>query len=206
MVCIAVSMQSIECLGSVVLPVEELEVRSKVVKPETVIAWNRKGFGLSLPSIMVRSRRSLSQAWKTFLRNQMTDLVTTDFFVAPTVSVPIVFRVSGSLSPCVAELDNLKKIKEESLLKDLTILGINEDEAADVGDSFLAKRGITWTNFHDNGEIWRALPSNSGIPYYVLIDANGQIAFSKPSASDLEIRDAIGILAAGPAKDEKPAP
>ncbi len=102
--------------------------------------------------------------------------------------------------PCVAELDNLKKIKEESPQKDLVILSIDEDEGADTGNNFLAKRGVTWANFHDDGEIWRALPSNSGIPYYVLMDANGQITFSKPSASDLELRDAIAKLATGPTK------
>jgi thiol-disulfide isomerase/thioredoxin len=103
-------------------------------------------------------------------------------------------------APCVAELDNLKKIKEEIPQKDLVILGIDEDEDADTGNNFLTKRGVTWANFHDDGEIWRSLPSNSGIPYYVLIDANGQITFSKPSASDLELRDAIAKLGTGSAK------
>lgn len=102
--------------------------------------------------------------------------------------------------PCVAELDNLKKIKEESPVKDLTILSIDEDEGADTGNNFLARRGITWTNFHDDGEIWRMLPSNTGIPYFVLIDASGQIAFAKPSASDLELRNAIAKLQDLPGK------
>jgi thiol-disulfide isomerase/thioredoxin len=97
-------------------------------------------------------------------------------------------------APCVAELDNLKKIKEESPVKELTILSIDEDEGPETGNNFLAKRGFTWTNFHDDGEIWRMLPSNTGIPYFVLIDANGQIAFAKPNASDLELRDAIAKL------------
>lgn len=102
--------------------------------------------------------------------------------------------------PCVAELDNLKKIKEESPVKDLTILSIDEDEGSNTGNNFFVKRGITWANFHDDGEIWRAFPSNSGIPYYVLIDAKGQITFSKPGASDLELRDAIAKLATRPVK------
>lgn len=103
-------------------------------------------------------------------------------------------------APCVAELDNLKKIKEESPVKELTILSIDEDEGPETGNNFLAKRGFTWTNFHDDGEIWRMLPSNTGIPYFVLIDANGQIAFAKPNASDLELRDAIAKLQDLPGK------
>jgi peroxiredoxin/outer membrane lipoprotein-sorting protein len=102
-------------------------------------------------------------------------------------------------APCVAELDHLKKIQEESPQKDLVILGINEDDKGVNTDHFLAEHGITWSNFHDDGEIWRALPSNGGIPYYVLINSSGQIVFSKPSASDAEIRNAIAGLASPPA-------
>ena len=102
--------------------------------------------------------------------------------------------------PCIAALDPLKKLQEESQQKDLVVLGINEDEDAQTANNFLARRSIPWANFHDDGEIWRAFPSNSGIPYYVLIDANGQIVFSKPSAEESELRAAIAKLGTPPAK------
>jgi putative transposase len=115
----------------------------RVVKPETIIAWNRKGFRLywtwksrardgrpptnhdvralirkmslanprwgaprihgellklginigetTVAKYMTRPRRSSSQTWKTFLKNHMQDLVSTDFFVVPTATFRLLF-------------------------------------------------------------------------------------------------------------------
>lgn len=114
-----------------------------IVKPETVIAWHRRGsrlywrrksrhpkgrpsvsrevidlirkmslanprwgapkihgellklgFELSESTVakyMVRPRRSPSQTWRTFLTNHRTDLVSSDFFVVPTVFFRVLF-------------------------------------------------------------------------------------------------------------------
>src|SRR5215472_15869749 len=40
---------------------------------------------------MVRSRKPPSQTWRTFLKNHTKDLVSTDFFVVPTVSFRVLF-------------------------------------------------------------------------------------------------------------------
>jgi putative transposase len=115
----------------------------RIFKPETVIAWNRKGFRLywtwksraklgrpaashaicalirqmsranprwgaprihgellklgidigetTVAKYMVRPRRPSSQTWKTFLKNHMHDLVSTDFFVVPTATFRLLF-------------------------------------------------------------------------------------------------------------------
>jgi len=115
----------------------------KVVKPETVIAWNRRGFRLywtwksraqdgrpptnheirflirkmslanprwgaprihgelmklgidigetTVAKYMMRPRRPSSQTWKTFLKNHMQDMVSTDFFVVPTATFRLLF-------------------------------------------------------------------------------------------------------------------
>jgi putative transposase len=114
-----------------------------IVKPETVIAWHRRGFRLSWswksrhpqgrPSVsrevidlirkmslanprwgaprihgellklglelsgatvakyMVRHRKPPSQTWRTFLANHRKDLVSSDFFVVPTVLFRVLF-------------------------------------------------------------------------------------------------------------------
>lgn len=114
-----------------------------IVKPETVIAWHRRGFRLywswesrhspGRPSVsaevialirkmsqanprwgaprihgellklgfelceatvakyMVRHRKPPSQTWRTFLANHMKDMVSSDFFVAPTVFFRVLF-------------------------------------------------------------------------------------------------------------------
>jgi putative transposase len=115
----------------------------RIVKPETVIAWNRKGFRLywtwrsrarngrpcelreirelirrislanprwgaprihgelmklgidigetTVAKYMIRPRRPSSQTWKTFLRNHVQDLVSSDFFVVPTATFRLLF-------------------------------------------------------------------------------------------------------------------
>jgi putative transposase len=115
----------------------------RIVRPETVIAWNRKGFRLywawksraqlgrptatheirtlirkmslsnprwgaprihgellklgidigetTVAKYMVRPRRPSSQTWKTFLKNHMHNLVSTDFFVVPTATFRLLF-------------------------------------------------------------------------------------------------------------------
>jgi len=40
---------------------------------------------------MVRQQRPPSQSWRTFLHNHLKDLVSTDFFVVPTVSFRVLF-------------------------------------------------------------------------------------------------------------------
>jgi len=40
---------------------------------------------------MVRPRRPSSQTWKTFLKNHMQELVSTDFFVVPTATFQLLF-------------------------------------------------------------------------------------------------------------------
>ena len=103
-------------------------------------------------------------------------------------------------APCVSALEPLKKLQQENAPKGLVVLGIDEDQDAETGSAFLARRGVSWANFHDDGEIWRTFPSNSGIPYYVLVDANGQIVLAKPSAEESELRAAIAKLGTLPAK------
>jgi len=53
---------------------------------------------------------------------------------------------------------------------------------------------MTWPDFHDDGEVWRSFPGSEGIPYYVLIDGDGQIVFSKTGAKDSALRAAIAKL------------
>jgi len=116
----------------------------RIVKPETVIAWHRRGFRLywswksghhppgrpsmsaevialirkmsqanprwgaprihgellklgfelseaTVAKYMVRHRKPPSQTWRTFLANHMKDMVSSDFFVVPTVFFRVLF-------------------------------------------------------------------------------------------------------------------
>ena len=94
-------------------------------------------------------------------------------------------------SPCVAAVESLKKIHAETAPKGLVILSVDEDENADVASKFLAQHGTSWSNFHDDGEMWRAFQNGGGLPLYVLVDSQGQIAFAKSGMNVAELRAAI---------------
>ncbi|HZS25812.1 MAG TPA: TlpA disulfide reductase family protein [Candidatus Angelobacter sp.] len=96
--------------------------------------------------------------------------------------------------PCVAALDSFKKLHEQTAAKGLALLSIDEDEDAKTAADFWSRREMTWPDFHDDGEVWRSFPGSEGIPYYVLIDGDGQIVFSKTGAKDSALRAAIAKL------------
>ena len=89
-----------------------------LVKPETVIAWHRKGFRLywnwkirhleerpcASPEVrnLIRKmslanprwgahRKPPSQTWRTFLKNHAKDLVSADFFIVSTITFQLLF-------------------------------------------------------------------------------------------------------------------
>ena len=74
------------------------------------------------------------------------------------------------------------------------MISIDEDNEADIANEFIRKHGIIWSNFHDDGELWRSFPRDNGIPFYVLIDESGKIVFSKAAAKDSELRAEIAKL------------
>ena len=45
----------------------------------------------TVATYMARPRRPVSQTWKTFLKNHMPDMVSTDFFVVPTATFRLLF-------------------------------------------------------------------------------------------------------------------
>jgi hypothetical protein len=115
----------------------------KIIQPETVLSWHRKGFRLywtwksrvrvgrppepreiqdlirimsltnprwgaprihgelqklgidigetTVAKYMIRPRRPSSQTWKTFLKNHLQEMVSTDFFVVPTATFHLLF-------------------------------------------------------------------------------------------------------------------
>ncbi len=105
-------------------------------------------------------------------------------------------------APCVAALDPLKKLHEETEAKGLVLLSIDEDDDAQTANDFFAKHGVSWSNFHDDGELWRSFPGSSGVPFYVLIDSSGQIVFARSGPKDSELRAALAKVGIElPAKD-----
>jgi thiol-disulfide isomerase/thioredoxin/outer membrane lipoprotein-sorting protein len=96
--------------------------------------------------------------------------------------------------PCVAALPQLAQIYREAGDKGLVVLAIDRDDGADTAAAFLSKKGYAWRNFHDgNGEIEK-LVGSSGIPRYLLIDANGKVAYDAMGPTPDDLRGEIAKL------------
>jgi thiol-disulfide isomerase/thioredoxin len=105
-------------------------------------------------------------------------------------------------APCVAAFEPLKKMYAETAPKGLVMLAINEDNDPEAAAKFFATHSVDWPNFYDSdGEIFRSFPTNGGIPFYVLINAEGKVVFSQPGARDSELRAAISKLGLEPPGD-----
>ena len=98
--------------------------------------------------------------------------------------------------PCMASMPQMAQLYQATKDKGLVFLGVDEDKDAKTAANYLAEKHETFPNFHDSGEIGKAL-KQSGLPYTVLIDAQGKIVFSKTGYSDdslSELRAAIAKL------------
>jgi thiol-disulfide isomerase/thioredoxin len=87
-------------------------------------------------------------------------------------------------TPCLEMLPRLDKINHEAGDKGLVLISVDRDEEAKTASEFLAKKGYTWPNFHDQGEIEKAI-GPSGIPREMLIDAQGKVVYDGSDEDDL---------------------
>jgi cytochrome c biogenesis protein CcmG, thiol:disulfide interchange protein DsbE len=96
--------------------------------------------------------------------------------------------------PCVAALPKLERLYAEAQSHDIAVVTIDEDETADKATAYLTTHANpTWANYHDDGEINRAIPGE-GLPEFVLIDAHGKIVFEKSGVDEHELRAAFAHL------------
>lgn len=96
-------------------------------------------------------------------------------------------------APCVESLPALDRLYQDTVDKGLVLISVDDDEEAKTAVDFWAKHKHPWANFHDRGEISRAFPDH-GIPYFVLIDASGNVVFSKEGLDEPRLREAIANL------------
>jgi thiol-disulfide isomerase/thioredoxin len=111
--------------------------------------------------------------------------------------------------PCIDALPKLDKLYHEAAGKGLVVISVDRDEDAKSATDFLAKKGYTWPNFHDDGQIEK-LVGPSGIPRSMLIDAQGKVVYDTSGMNEDELRTQIAKLgpeyAALAPKKDKDAP
>ena len=96
--------------------------------------------------------------------------------------------------PCVASMPELHEIYLQTKDKGLVFLSVDEDKTAQAATDFLAQKHDPWPNFHDAGDIKTAF-QEAGLPYTVLIDAQGKIVFCKMGYSDASLSDLRAAIA-----------
>jgi thiol-disulfide isomerase/thioredoxin len=86
--------------------------------------------------------------------------------------------------PCMKALPSTEKLYQDIAATGLVMLSVDEDHEAGKAKEFWAQHKEPWPDYHDeNWEIEHALGS-SAIPYFVLIDASGKIAFTHTGGSE----------------------
>lgn len=95
--------------------------------------------------------------------------------------------------PCVKALPELAKIYEETRDKGLVLVSVDRDEEAKTAADFLAKKGYSWPDFHDDGDI-ENMVGPSGIPRIILVDAQGKIVYDSTGLGEDGLRIEIAKL------------
>ncbi|HET9407624.1 MAG TPA: redoxin family protein [Candidatus Sulfotelmatobacter sp.] len=96
-------------------------------------------------------------------------------------------------APCVKGLEKIAKLYSEAQGKDLVVISVDKDEEAKTATDLLTNKGYTWQNFHDEGQIDKAL-GYSGVSRTLLIDAQGKIVYDASGGKEDDLRGAVAKL------------
>ncbi|MGA2099707.1 MAG: TlpA disulfide reductase family protein [Candidatus Sulfotelmatobacter sp.] len=96
--------------------------------------------------------------------------------------------------PCKGMVPDLIKLHDETALKGLVWVGIDNDENPEAANKFIAQQHIPWMNYHDLDGSFGAAFQRQVIPLGVLIDARGNVAFYQTAYEVRDLRAAIARL------------
>ena len=88
--------------------------------------------------------------------------------------------------PCRAEMPNVKRTYAKYKNQNFEIIGISLDRAKSALKSYIAKEGITWPQYYDNGGRISDMYQVRSIPSTFLIDGEGVIRMTNLRGSALE--------------------
>ncbi len=96
--------------------------------------------------------------------------------------------------PCLLSMPFVQHIYNDYKSKGLTLLSFDQDEVPDNATEYLTRHHYAWTNFHDTDSKVRKAFKGNGIPFTVLIDAEGKIVYYDFSGDEIALRKAIAPL------------
>lgn len=95
---------------------------------------------------------------------------------------------------CVKGLEKLFALQQATKNNDLVIVTIDQDEEAKNATDLLAKKGYTWPNVHDDGEITKALGGVNRIPRTILVNRDGRVIYDKTVPDEAPLLKVIASL------------
>jgi thiol-disulfide isomerase/thioredoxin len=95
--------------------------------------------------------------------------------------------------PCLVQMPSLDRIFKATKNTGLVVLGVDQDKDPQDAADYLHRKNFTWANYHADAKGLHL--AHSGIPFYVLIDAEGKILYAHTGADDEQgLEDAIKNL------------
>jgi thiol-disulfide isomerase/thioredoxin len=83
---------------------------------------------------------------------------------------------------CLEEMKALTQLPKSYTDKGLVIVGVDEDEVPERGDSYFSSQKYEWRNLHDAGETNRRAWGAAGYPFLVIADRDGKVTWTNMGA------------------------
>ena len=97
--------------------------------------------------------------------------------------------------PCVAMIPELKKLSNDLSAQGIVFLSVDVADDADAAAKLLGDREVPWQNLHDDGNQMRAaFHTSQAVPWQILLDSEGKLAFYQLGEDVSKLRAAVAAL------------
>jgi thiol-disulfide isomerase/thioredoxin len=96
--------------------------------------------------------------------------------------------------PCLLSMPGLSRIYNDFKSKGLTVIAVDEDSVPENATEYIARHHYEWTNYHDTDAKLRRAFKDDGIPFTVLVDAQGKIVYYELGGDEVALRKAVASL------------
>jgi thiol-disulfide isomerase/thioredoxin len=83
---------------------------------------------------------------------------------------------------CTEEMKAIAQLPRSYIDNGLAIVSVDEDETPERGDDYFSSQKFPWKNWHDVGETHRKTWGAIAVPLLVLVDRDGNLAWTNAGA------------------------